>query len=123
MLIQEAIKKAEAVNGGIMNKAAKVNGVYYSPIGNFDSFLIVPIGQTIPMPGEIKTWSPCSTELLGDDWEVYKADKRQEITSDEELREILIQARTFIKDSLDLISLELDLLKEIENELRKGQEK
>ena len=47
MLIQEAIKKAEAVNGGIMNKAAKVNGVYYSPIGNFDSFLIVPIGQTI----------------------------------------------------------------------------
>ena len=35
-----------------MNKAAKVNGVYYSPIGNFDSFLIVPIGQTIPKPGE-----------------------------------------------------------------------
>lgn len=119
MLIQEAIRKAEAVNGGIMNKAAKVNGVYYSPIGNFDSFLIVPIGQTIPKPGKVKTWSPCTTELLGEDWEVYETDKRQEMTSDEELREILMQAKTFIKDSLDMISLELDLLKEIEIEIKR----
>lgn len=117
MLIQEAIKKAEAVNGGIMNKAAKVNGVYYSPIGNFDSFLIVPIGQTIPKPGKVKTWSPCTTELLGEDWEVYKVDEYKR------LKDLFKQAKATVKESLEIISAQISVLKEIEDEIRKGQEK
>ena len=117
MLIQEAIKKAEAVNGGIMNKAAKVNGVYYSPIGNFDSFMVIPIGKTLPKLGDTKLWTPCSTELLGDDWEVYEIDEYKR------LKDLFKQAKATVKESLDIISAQISVLKEIEDELRKGQEK
>ena len=120
MIIQEAIKKAEAVKGGIINKAADVNGVYYSPIGNFDSFIIVPKGRATPEPGDVREWTPCTTELLGDDWEVYRQKK---ISSTDELREILNNAAKFIVETLEVVAAELDLLKDIKEHLKYEEER
>lgn len=119
MLIQEAIKKAEAVNGGIINRAADINGVYYSPIGNFDSFIIVPKGRSTPDINKVEAWTPCTTELLGDDWEVYKQDKIQSI---DELKDILKSAHKFIKETLDVVNEEIGLIKNLEAQIKEFEE-